>query len=187
MCTTKPIRSYEDVKKLKNYFLNKGEYRNYLLVSVGLNTALRICDILALKWSDVIYPNKRIKKYINITEAKTGKNTSIIINKSFKSALKLYIKNVGIKGEYLFAGKSFKPISRIYAFKLIKQAGRAVGLPYEISPHSLRKTFGYHAAKNGTPPAVLMQVYNHSSYEITKRYLGIDQDEKDRVFMDVAL
>ena len=68
MCTTKPIRSYEDVKKLKNYFLNKGEYRNYLLVSVGLNTALRICDILALKWSDVIYPNKRIKKYINITE-----------------------------------------------------------------------------------------------------------------------
>ena len=87
----------------------------------------------------------------------------------------------------MFAGKSFKPISRIYAFKLIKQAGRAVGLPYEISPHSLRKTFGYHAAKNGTPPAVLMQVYNHSSYEITKRYLGIDQDEKDRVFMDVAL
>ena len=42
----------------------------------------------------------------------------------------------------------------------------------------MRKTFGYYAWKYGTPPAVLMDIYNHSSYEITKRYLGIKQDDK---------
>ena len=187
MCTTKPIRSYEDVRKLKNYFLERGEYRNYLLVTVGLNTALRICDILALKRSDVFYSDNRIKKHISITETKTGKTTTIFINKSVRTALKLYIKNVESKSDYLFAGRSGEPISRIYAFNLIKKAGRAVRIPYDISPHSLRKTFGYYAAQNGTPPAVLMNIYNHSSYEITKRYLGITQDEKDRVFMNVAL
>ena len=56
------------------------------------------------------------------------------------------------------------------------------GMPEHISCHSLRKTFGYHAWKQSVPPAMLMDIYNHSSYQITKRYLGIDQDDKDQVF-----
>ena len=52
MKEAKPLRSIKDINKLKNYFLERGEYRNYLLVTVGLNTALRISDILKLKWTD---------------------------------------------------------------------------------------------------------------------------------------
>lgn len=55
-------------------------------------------------------------------------------------------------------------------------------MPEHISCHSLRKTFGYHAWKQSVPPTMLMDIYNHSSYQITKRYLGIDQDDKDQVF-----
>lgn len=51
----------------------------------------------------------------------------------------------------------------------------------------LSKTFGYYAWKQGTPPALLMDIYNHSSYRITKRYLCIDQDDKDKVFEHVCL
>ena len=51
----------------------------------------------------------------------------------------------------------------------------------------MRKTFGYYAWKCGTPPAILMDIYNHSSYEITKRYLGIKQDDKDSVFFKVNI
>lgn len=51
----------------------------------------------------------------------------------------------------------------------------------------MRKTFGYYAWKYGTQPAVLMDIYNHSSYEITKRYLGIKQDDKDSVFLSINL
>ena len=32
-----------------------------------------------------------------------------------------------------------------------------------------------------------MHIYNHSSYQITKRYLGIDQDDKDKLFMKLEL
>lgn len=35
--------------------------------------------------------------------------------------------------------------------------------------------------------AVLMEIYNHSSFEITKRYLGIEQDDKDSVFLEINL
>ena len=90
---------------------------------------------------------------------------------------------------YLFASRKGdnKPISRNHAFAVIKNAARTLGFEDNISCHSLRKTFGYQAWKQGVQPALLMSIYNHSSYEITKRYLGITQDERDQVFMRVIL
>ena len=79
------------------------------------------------------------------------------------------------------------PLSRYQAYRIVKQAAVYAGMPEHISCHSLRKTFGYHAWKQGVPPAMLMMIYNHSSYQITKRYLGIIQEEKDDVFYHVQL
>lgn len=80
-----------------------------------------------------------------------------------------------------------EPISRQQAYRIIKKAAENVGLTEHISCHSLRKTFGYHAWKQGTQPALLMSIYNHSSYEITMRYLCIAQDDKDKVFCNINL
>lgn len=78
-------------------------------------------------------------------------------------------------------------ISRNRAYHIKKKAALALGLEGNISCHSLKKTFGYHAWKCGTPPALIMNVYNHSNIEITKRYLSIDQDKKDELFFTVNL
>ena len=78
-------------------------------------------------------------------------------------------------------------MSRYQAYRIIRKAAESVGLPEHVSCHSLRKTFGYHAWKQGTPPALLMSIYNHSSYRITKRYLCIEQDDKDKVFCNINL
>ena len=80
-----------------------------------------------------------------------------------------------------------RPLSRFQAFRIIKRAAAFAGADTNISCHSLRKTFGYHAWKQGTPPALLMAIYNHSSYQITKRYLCIDQDDKDEVYSKIRL
>ena len=56
-----------------------------------------------------------------------------------------------------------------------------------VSCHSLRKTFGYHAWRQGVPPVLLMNIYNHSSFQVTKRYLGIEQDDRDRIFKNIEL
>ena len=92
-------------------------------------------------------------------------------------------------GNYIFESQKDRgnSISRSQAFRIIKKAADQCGLREHISCHSLRKTFGYYAWKQGTPPALLMSIYNHSSYEITKRYLCIDQQEKDKVYMEIQL
>lgn len=187
MKAVKPLRSLKDVSKLKNYFLERKEYRNYLLVTVCLNTALRISDVLNIKWQDLYdCNNKRCKNYLELNEKKTRKQQSVYINKNIQKAVKLYRHCVPVKGEYVFCGKTDKPISRVQVHKILKKACANTGIP-DISCHSLRKTFGYHAWKKGTQPAVLMAIYNHSNFNVTRRYLGIVQEDKDRVYREIGL
>lgn len=191
MSTTTPIREKDDIERLKNYFYNKKEYRNYLLVIIGLNTALRISDVLQLKWTDVYHEeNQCFYKHIILKEQKTQKETMIPINQSIQNGLKEYrhYENPR-KSDYLFYSRKdhSRPIGREQAYRIIKNASLQLEITGHISCHSLRKTFGYQAWKTGAEPALLMSIYNHSSYGITKRYLGIEQDDKDQLFLHNAL
>ena len=64
---------------------------------------------------------------------------------------------------------------------------KACGIDFKFGLHSLRKTFGYHAWKQGASSALLVTIFNHSSFHITKRYLGIEQDDKDQIFKKIKL
>ena len=199
MKTTQPVRDIVELKKIKRYYREvKPNKRNFLLIICGLNTALRISDILKLRWKDVYNENLlSFKSHIDVKEQKTGKKTTVFINNNLKEALASFLKDIIAKKgklcevmeQFIFIGQKStdKPISRIQAFRIISEAAKKSLLSYKVSCHSLRKTFGYHAWKKGVSPALLTSIYNHSSYKITTRYLGIDQDDRDEVFELVNL
>lgn len=195
MSTTQPIRNKKNLQKFKEYYLQvKPNPRNYLLIIVGLNSALRISDILYLTFGDIYdFQRREIKTHMIVKEQKTEKTNRIYINQEIRNAFKLYTDfHIHPADHWLFFSQksqdeNSQPLSRYQAYRLIRKAADYAGLPQDISCHSLRKTFGYHAWKQGTPPALLMNIYNHSSYQITKRYLCIDQDERDAVFKKIIL
>lgn len=192
MSTTQPIRNEEQLQKFKSYYLEeKPNGRNYMLIIVGLNSALRISDILHLTYEDVYdYTKGDWKKHINVREQKTGKTNRIYVNQEIKDVLTKYTEPKGVgPNSWLFIGQmqKNKPLSRYQAFRAIKEAASYAGIEENISCHSLRKTFGYHAWKQGTPPALLMNIYNHSTFQVTKRYLGIEQDDRDEVFANIKI
>lgn len=192
MSTTQPIRNKQQLENFRNYYKTiEQKPRNYALIVFGLNSALRIGDILNLKWQDIRKDN-HYRKHITVIECKTGKENIFPLNKASIESLEFYRKAIDnpAENDYIFFSQKAKdcPISRSQAFRIIQKAANATGLDEQhISCHSLRKTFGYHAWKNGTPPALLMSVFNHSSYEITKRYLGIQQFDKDEVYQKTVL
>lgn len=194
MNTTQPIRNPDNLRIFKDYYLTeKPHYRNYALCILGLNTALRISDILQLKWENVYdFTQKTYHTHIAVTEHKTGKTNRIAMNNTIIDVLSHYFslyKTVPSAGDYLFQSRNGtnRPLSRSQAFRIVKEAACHAGMAQNVSCHSLRKTFGYYAWQQGTHPAVLMDIYNHSSYQITKRYLGIEQDDKDNVFLNISL
>lgn len=189
MAATEPIRDKKQLKEMAEYYLKNGKIRNYTLIVMGTYTVLRISDLLSLKWSDV-YDEERQEFYqhVTVTEKKTGKTKTIALNKKAVAALRLCLPHK--KGEFIFASnrKTDKAISRIQAWRIIHEAVVAVGIMGKISCHSLRKTWGYHACVDKkVSPAIIMQIYNHSSFEITKRYLGITQDELDKTYLKMEL
>ena len=192
MGTTQPIRAKEDLQLFLDYYKStKPSPRNYALITFGLNTALRISDILHLTWEDIYDFNKMdFRTHLCIYEQKTGKHNTVILNQKTKDALLLYINSIEIQpSHYLFTKTTdyHSPLSRSQAYRIVRRAAEETLHREHISCHSLRKTFGYHAWKQGTPPALLMDIYNHSSYRITKRYLGIEQDEKDDIFLNIDI
>lgn len=192
MGTTIPIKDRERLEMMKNYYKDVNQNsRNYLLVVTSINTALRISDVLALKWKDVYsFSHCSCKSHITLREQKTGKLNTLLLNSAVKKALEHYAAGKTLSEEqYLFQSQkgTNMPITRQQAFRIVKKAALFAGLEEHISCHSLRKTFGYYAWKQGASPALLMKIYNHSSFQVTQRYLGIEQDEKDDVYSNVVL
>ena len=192
MSKTEPIRKNWQLTEFKNYYrLTYPNPRNYALIIFGLNTALRISDVLETTWEMVYdFEHGHYLEHLSLREHKTGKHTVILLNHAVIEALESLRTSCNCqKKDFLFPSpkKPGSPISRCQAYRIIKKAAVGAQLPEHISCHSLRKTFGYHAWKNGTPPALIMDIFNHSSYQVTKRYLCIEQDEKDNVFLGIDL
>ncbi len=194
MSTTQPIRDKKQLQDFKAFYKKQcpdgpNALRNYTLVILGLGTALRISDILRLSWDDV-FTGENVKTHIVVKEQKTGKENCVLLNKEIREVLQEYYRGQSREdgNPYLFPSpkKEGAPLSRFQAYRIISHAAKALELEH-VSCHSLRKTFGYHAWKQGAQPALLMSIFNHSSWDITVRYLGIAQDEKDQIYAQIAL
>ena len=181
MVCVEPIRDKNKIEIVKRILKEHGS-RDHLLFLLGINSGLRISDILKLKVSDV-----KDKEYIELNEQKTGKYKRFPITNSFKEALEEFIigKN---PDEWLFSSqRGGKPITRIQAYRIICNACLEAGITTRIGTHTLRKTFGYHFYNKTKDIALLQCLFNHSAPSITLQYIGINQDIIDSNLQAFAL
>lgn len=182
-----PIRNLKQIETIKK-LLKSQNLRDYCLFVLGINSGLRISDLLKLKISDVIEKNK-VKDRIRLREIKTGKYKDFPLSDNTKSAIKEYLKTRDYKeNEPLFLSRKNKGfLMRNQAYKIINDVAKSVGIKEKIGTHTLRKTFGYHAYNNGYDIALIQKLFNHSSPSVTLRYIGITQDEMDDVYLSLDL
>jgi len=188
MNTVGPIRDKKQIEILKIYLKSKC-LRDYLLFVMGINSNLRISDLLSLKVDDV-WTGKKCKEYISLKEKKTSKFKKVMINESIVKAIKEYVKETKPQqNDFIFISRNGgnRAISRQQACNVLKNAGDYCGLEESISPHTLRKTWGFWAWKSGVSLILIMEALNHSSLSITKRYLGIIQEDLDNVYINLNL
>lgn len=170
MKIVKAILEDEKIIEIEEYLKSKNE-RDYILFLCGITLGLRIGDILRLKVGDIL--NKDI---IYITERKTRKSKEIAISRKLKSELKKYCKGKEVT-EYLIKSREGenKPIGRDRAYRIIKSAAAEFGLE-RIGTHSLRKSFGRKYYEKYGDIEGLRKFFNHSNAEVTRRYIGLEQE-----------
>ena len=178
--TTSDYLQWDSATTLVRKLYRDKNYRISLLIGCGIFFGLRISDLLRLTWNMLMNSEA---KFV-LTEKKTGKRREVKINKEFQKHIKdcykaLHIENMD---EPCFLSIKGKPYSVQWVNLVLKELKDHYNLKIKhFSTHSLRKTFGrkvFESSDNAELALVkLMELFNHSSVSITKRYLGLRQEE----------
>jgi integrase len=208
MNTVQPIRDINKVKQIESN-LKKKKYRDYLLFRLGIYSGYRVSDIVKLQAKDIrnkthfnFSENKTGKKkalkikidlkqeldeYIKNMDDNDYLFSSQVYTNTITTTKRIKTesgKSHNIK-EKIKNTSSSSPIQRMQAYRIINSAARKVGIKEDIGTHSMRKTFGYHFyiqyKDNGEfdPISILQVIFNHSSRQMTLKYIGIMQDDID--------
>ncbi|WP_338754913.1 site-specific integrase [Bacillus sp. FJAT-52991] len=175
--SVEPIRDPEKIREMKEYLLHKS-YRDYFLFTFGINSGLRISDILPLRVMDV-----RDTEYLRIREKKTGNIRKIKMSAALKQEIEKYTRQMADSDLLFDKG----PIGHETAWRIINEASRSCGIEGAIGIHTMRKTFGYHFYQRTKDVAMLQQIFGHSAPSITLWYIGINDEMVDRVLEDFSL
>lgn len=178
--TTADYLVWSDAMNLIRKLAKDENYKMSLLVALGCFTGLRISDILALRWNQILSVSE-----FTIIEKKTGKQRTLRLNPQLQEHIQEcyeHIQPIGVKAPILVSQKG-----TIFTIQAINRIFKDIKKKYKVkiknfSCHSLRKTFGrqvYNMNSENSELALvkLMELFNHSSVTITKRYLGLRQEE----------
>lgn len=189
MQTVQPIKEKEKIEAMKK-ILRASSFRNELLFVLGINTGLRISDILALRIADVS-TKKGVVDRLELREKKTKKKREIALSKKTCRLIERYLERerpaAHVEEPLFRSQKGGRAISRQHAYDILNRAAQSVGITERIGTHSLRKTFGYFAYKQGIDLAMIQKLLNHSKQTETLRYIGITQEQLDEVVLKLDL
>ena len=182
-----PIIDPKDIKRIKR--LLETQPRNYLLFVMGINSGLRVQDLLALKLSTV--EHAAVGDRIPIVEKKTGKQNVLIVNAEIHAAIQKYLdwksEHPPVEGEYLFKSRTGYnyPLTTYAVTHYVQNWCDEIRLKGNFGAHTLRKTWCYQQRKQfGVPWEVLAKRLNHSSPSVTRRYMGVQAEEVEEVLLN---
>lgn len=189
MNLVEPIRTREKIDAMKAYLREKN-LRDYTLFCLGINSGLRVSDLLALQVADIssLQDGRRlVKERLALRDKKTGKVKEYPLSPQVRQVLNEYLSSTHPQG-WLFPSRlGSRQIDRTQAWRIISEAARAVGVSGRIGTHTLRKTFGYWAFKHGYDITLIQKLLNQSSPGITLAYIGITKAELDEVCLALNL
>lgn len=179
--TVEPIRSKTDIKRIMQFFDEKGWHKYTVIFYLGIKSGLRISDILGFKVKDV-----KGTPDVVLREQKTGKTKKFPLTQDLQDMLNEWCADKDDEA-WLFEGRKNKKLDRSQVYRRINDAIQALGIHANVGTHTLRKTFGYHHFRQFNNITLLQQIFNHTSPDVTKRYIGITQDEIDNTYLSLDL
>ena len=157
-------------------------------------------DLYAYKDMDSEQLTKLLSEKIKESDTKkvTPKVKTVYINKAAKYAIKLYLDNTKVfLDDFLFrsqsnnGGNTNQPLSRKSVDRILKKIMSDLNVDVRAGTHLMRKTFGYNwmVQHNNDPDALkkLQKIFNHSSPNVTMRYIGITDEDIKNGLMDLNL
>lgn len=187
-----PVRSLEDIERIKEYFLSKRQIRNYTIFVMGITFGIRAGDLLDLKIHHILNKDGTFKRRCTLIESKTRKTNMPNINKTMRKILNDYLATLHNYSydDPLFQSRKTdlfgrpQPLSLRQLNYVLAKAEKDLELDFHFSSHSLRKTFAYHLLMQNQNDDVakfaLQKMLNHNDFKTTLTYSGLQADAMDK-------
>jgi|SRR5699024_5585645 len=186
-----PLRTLKDIEEMK-LAIKRGNKitpkrsalaeRDLLIFLIGINTGLRVNDLVRIKVSDV-----QDCHTFMIREGKTKKIREVNVS-MLENEIQTYLEGKYMS-KYLFPSqkkRGINPLSTTQVYRILNDAADFLGRK-DIGTHTMRKTFGYHHYKQFKDIAILQEIFNHSAPSITMRYIGINKDDINKTLTEFRL
>lgn len=184
--TTADYIEWDEAMNLVRRLYRDGDFRMSLLIGCGCFFGLRFSDLRTLRWEQVLSK----EGVFFLIEQKTGKRREIKVNKGFQQHIRDCWRALGNPSlsQPCFLSKYGTVLTSQMVNRHLKRVKTVYQLKAKnVSTHSLRKTFGRRVVDMAGPDAEmalikLSELFNHSSPSVTRRYLGLRQEELGEVY-----
>lgn len=182
------IQSYNEFKAVADYLLERN-VRDWALWVIGVSFGIRISDLLLLKVKNVLNEDRSFKTRVFIYEKKTGKLNGMLITNSIVYALSKYFDGLGwafSPEDHIFKSQKAGKMTEQHGWRILSNAGKALGLPLVVGSHTMRKSFANIAAcvdRTTVDMNVITKIQgllNHSDQRTTMQYIGALNNMYDR-------
>lgn len=154
--------------------------RELALFDLGLDSKLRVCDLVRLRVRDICHGD-RVSPRAIVTQQKTARPVQIEITPATREAVTAWIKEAKLANDdYLFPSRVHESPhlgTRQYA-RILNSWIEEIGLdPTAYGTHTIRRTKAsliYRRTKNIRAVQLLL---GHTKLESTVRYLGIEVED----------
>jgi integrase/recombinase XerD len=151
---------------------NRLRIRNKAICFMMLHVGFRISEVVALEVSDVDF-----KKQIVEIEGKGGKYRRVEMNKDAINAIKdwLEVRPEGETSQMFISQKGSITSDGIqHIFRTLRKQTEIL----ELTPHTLRHTFGHDLAEKGFSIQLIADLMGHTDINTTRIYVRPDSKER---------
>lgn len=193
----RPIKNADERERLIEYYLSTDTVYGYVCALMEcLN--LRICEIKALKWSDIFLDDNLIcvshmvdheGDYRDFTKNHDDEGTHFvpISPRARDILLRIKNKNYGFRDGFVFLGKNDNYILTHEVNMNIRRACEALGINKHFTTHDCRRYAATNAALEGMSTPAMQMAFGWKDRDTAEKYIQIAAARKEHqsVLVDV--
>ena len=167
----KALSQHQAEQLLDQEFGGRTPLRDRAILELAYGAGLRASELAGVKIVDLDLKEMTVKVF-----GKGSKERIALFGEACRAALCSYIegeRTSPTKGDSLFTNAQGRAISTRTVQNLVKRWARSVGLPEDVSPHTLRHSFATHLLDGGADLKTVQQLLGHENLATTQVYTHV--------------
>ncbi len=165
----------EEFKRLRNSLRGRDDYLP-VLIELGINTGLRLNEMLTLEWGSVDLRNQTLT--VESHYAKSKRKRTVPLNNSITAVIRDWKLRTQRFGPWVFTNPNTDN-HYVSIYRAWNTAMQEAGIENFVR-HDLRRTFGSWLAERGESIYVIKNLLGHSSVKVTEESYAYLQDKSQR-------